>query len=151
MSCPLKVPSSLISKYCVSQSRSDRIDTKYDIYFPEFAHLSDQPIYEGELLASGVSANNNTVFGYQGAWDFLRTRQDLVTEEMRVGQNYDHWHSAITFGSRPSLTSSFFLMDPPRRIFADTLEPSFIVNFGNILYAARPMPVAAVPGGIDHG
>ena len=48
--------------------------TKYDFYFPEFANLSEQAIINAEIYATGVLADNQNIFGYQGRYDEMRTK-----------------------------------------------------------------------------
>ena len=74
--------------------------SKYDWPFPEFMNLSEQPIYQGELFASGVSSENNTVFGYQGRYDEYRHRASAVTGQLR--STLDYWTISRQFSSAPS-------------------------------------------------
>ena len=53
------------SRYTQGIDRQWIKKTKYDFYSPEFANLSEQAVYRGELYATAVSAENNTIFGYQ--------------------------------------------------------------------------------------
>ena len=62
--------------------------TKYDYYFPEFANLSEQAITRAEIYASGVPAENATVFGYQGRYDEMRVKQNLYASGMRTTFDY---------------------------------------------------------------
>ena len=43
--------------------------SRYDFYFPEFAHLSEQAIEREEIFASAVLADNRAIWGYQGRYD----------------------------------------------------------------------------------
>jgi len=124
--------------------------TKYDFYFPEFANLSEQAITNAEICASGVSAHNTGIFGYQGRYDELRTKQNQICGEMRT--TYDYWHLGRQFNpaSPPALNSTFITCDPRKDIFAVPTEPGLIVSFGNIIKAFRPVPLSAEPGLIDH-
>ena len=126
--------------------------TKYDFYSPEFANLSEQPIYRGELYADGVSGNNNTVFGYQGRYDEMRFKRSMAVSKMRGTYNY--WHLARQFASAPALNQAFIEIDGTaatwKRIFAAPSEPGLIVNVLNRIKAGRPMPITSEPGLIDH-
>lgn len=122
--------------------------TRYDFYSPEFANLSEQAIIRAEIYADGVAADNNTVFGYQGRYDEMRVKRNMVTAEMRTTFNY--WHLGREFGSAPLLNDTFVTCIPSKRIFADQVDPGLIVNFGNLIKAARPMPIESDPGLIDH-
>jgi len=122
--------------------------TKYDFYFPEFANLSEQEIINAEIYATGVSADNLDLFGYQGRYDEMRVKQNLFCGEMR--STYDYWHLGRQFTSIPDLNSSFVTCTPRKDIYAVPTEPGLIVSFGNRIKAVRPMPIMAEPGLIDH-
>lgn len=127
--------------------------TKYDYYFPEFANLSEQAILNGELFTTDANAAlNTTIFGYQGRYDEMRVKQNMICGEMR--DTFDYWHLGRQFGSVPTLNSDFIECDMTavneKRIFADTTTPGLIVNFANIIKAVRPLPIINNPGLIDH-
>lgn len=127
--------------------------TKYDFYSPEFANLSEQAIYRGELYASGVSGENNTVFGYQGRFDEMRFKRSMAVSQMRGSLAY--WNLMRQFASAPALNQTFIEMDgttaSAKRCFsAGTAAPGLIVNILNRIKAARPLPISAEPGLIDH-
>lgn len=125
--------------------------TKYDYYFPEFANLSEQPVYRSEILASGTPATNEIVFGYIGRYDHLRVMQDQTCGEMRVGHTYDYWHMGRYFSSGPTLNQTFIETGDIRKdVFAAPSEPGLIVSVGNRIRAVRPLPIVANPGLIDH-
>lgn len=122
--------------------------TKYDFYFPEFCNLSEQAIERAELYASTVEAENLTIFGYQGRYDELRVKRNMVVSEMR--STFDYWHLARQFSSAPLLNESFIQCVPRKDIFAVQNVPGLIVSFANLIKAIRPVPVTAEPGLIDH-
>nr|QJB18828.1 MAG: major capsid protein [Microvirus sp.] len=122
--------------------------TKYDFYSPEFANLSEQAIERAELYASAVGAENRTIFGYQGRYDEMRVKRNMVVGKMRSTFNY--WHLGREFGSAPLLNQSFIECAPSKRIFAVQTEPGLIVDVENRIKAIRPLPYASEPGLIDH-
>ena len=122
--------------------------TKYDFYFPEFANLSEQAIINAEIYATGVLAENQNIFGYQGRYDEMRTKNNLIVSQMR--STFDYWHLGRQFSSPPSLNASFVSCVPRKDIFAVPSEPGLIVNFGNVIKAIRPLPYMSNPGLIDH-
>jgi hypothetical protein len=119
-------------------------ETKEDWYNPLFAHLAEQPIYRGELYATGTESENNTVFGYQGRWDEHRQKPNRTAGLMRTDFNY--WHEARIFSSAPLLNQSFIECDPENRWLAVPSEPAFVMNIGNRIMATRPLPALASPG-----
>ena len=125
--------------------------TRYDFPFPEFVNLSEQAISNAELcVIDGNATHNQDIFGYQGRFDELRTKQSLVVSEMR--DTFDYWHLGRVFdpATPPVLNESFIKCIPSKRIFAVQTEPGLIVSFGNVISAYRPIPIQAEPGLIDH-
>ena len=57
--------------------------SRYDFYFPEFANLSEQAILNCELYATTVESTNKAIFGYQGRYDEMRTKRNMVCGQMR--------------------------------------------------------------------
>lgn len=124
-------------------------DTKYDYYQPEFAHLSERPVWSQEVFceASSVGHNRDT-FGFQGMYDEYRFRGSSVHGSLR--SSLDYWHLGRQFGSRPALNSDFLQCIPRKDIYPAPTLPGMLVNFGNTIKVARPMPVIADPGLLDH-
>lgn len=120
--------------------------TRYDFYQPEFANLSEQAIYAGEIWAQGTG--NDAVFGFQGRWDEMRYKPNIVTGLLRDTLNY--WHLARDFSSLPELNSDFIECNARKDIFAVQNEPGFILHIGNNIKAIRPIPALNEPGMIDH-
>lgn len=124
--------------------------TKYDFFFPEFANLSEQAILNAEICATGDTNHNNDIFGYQGRYDEMRTKNSQIVSGMR--STFDYWHLGRQFDTLtpPQLNADFVKCVPRKDIFAVPSEPGLIVNFANIIKAFRPLPYMAVPGLIDH-
>lgn len=124
-------------------------DTKYDFYFPEFANLSEQAILNCEIFVTdGNQTTNETIFGYQGRYNEMRSKENMVCGLMRT--DFDYWHLNRIFASVPTLNSSFVTCTPDTRFLAAETEPACMVRFGNLIKAYRPMPVVPEPGYIDH-
>ena len=60
--------------------------TRYDFYFPAFAMLGEQPVYNKEIYVRGDS-NDNAVFGYQERWAAYR---DWETDRKSTRLNSSH-------------------------------------------------------------
>ena len=126
-------------------------ETCYDFFFPEFVNLSEQAITNAEVCVEDNDLiHNTTLFGYQGRYDELRTKNNQVCGLMRT--DFDYWHMGRIFdsASTPQLNSSFITCIPTKRIFASETTPGLIVSFANLIKAFRPLPVTAEPGLIDH-
>lgn len=123
--------------------------SRYDFYFPEFAKLSEQAVLERELYVQSVKANNETTFGYSGAFDEMRVKYSMLHGSFRPGQDFDHWHLAYSFASRPTLSGAFIRQEQDvsvgERHLAVPSEPHFLVNYANIIRCIRPMPAIAEP------
>lgn len=158
----------------------DRLDrqftqiTRYDFFFPEFVHLSEQAILGHELKYSGSGTGgtpyDTSIFGYQGRYDEHRIKHDMVASEFRIlrgdgtpqnpGTNQpnqpdlSHWHLCrhwnTTTALLPRLNSDFISCRPSKRIFAVPSRPGLIVNVSNLIRAIRPMPSQSNPGLVDH-
>lgn len=130
-------------------SRQWRKQTKYDFYFPEFANLSEQAIETGEVyVVDGDGDASQDVFGYQGRYDELRIKHDMVVAGMR--NTFDYWHMSRQFASTPVLNQSFIECVPRKDCFAAPSAKCCFVSFGNLIDSFRPIPVQAEPGLIDH-
>ena len=122
--------------------------TRYDFYFPEFAHLSEQAVMNGELYYQNSPTANSEIFGYQGRYDEMRCKSDMVCGALRDQLSY--WHLGRIFDTPPKLNASFVECNPSKRIFAVQNVPGVIVDYANIVTAVRPIPYSAEPGLIDH-
>nr|WNN13264.1 MAG: major capsid protein [Microvirus sp.] len=128
--------------------------TKYDFYFPEFAHLSEQAVTKGEIFANGNDEHDNSIFGYQSCYAEMRYMPSFNCADMR--DTFSYWHLGRIFSSDPSLNAGFLTTNPSysggirKDIFADTKSKGLLVQFGNVVKAIRPLPVYGTPGFIDH-
>nr|WNN13308.1 MAG: major capsid protein [Microvirus sp.] len=128
--------------------------TKYDFYFPEFAHLSEQAVTKGEIYATGNAEHDKSIFGYQSCYSEMRYMPSFNCADMR--DTFSYWHLGRIFSSDPSLNAGFLTTNPNfsggirKDIFADQKSKGLLVQFGNVVKAIRPLPVYGTPGFIDH-
>lgn len=131
-------------------------DSLYDFYFPEFSNLSEQPVYRKEIYAD--TSGNDTVFGYQGRYNEMRIKRNVVCADLAAGQSFNYWTFAREFASAPSLTGPFvrsvnstgFEGGIRSDIFAASSSIHMLVSVGNRIKAVRPLPILANPGYLDH-
>ena len=129
--------------------------TRYDFYFPVFAHLGEQAILNKEIYTTG-DVTDDAVFGYQERWAEYRYHPSQITGLMRstATGTIDIWHLAQRFTSLPTLNSTFITENPPlSRVLAVGAAANGQQLIADIFInkrAARPMPVYSVPGLIDH-
>lgn len=129
--------------------------TRYDYYFPAFAHLGEQTILNKEIYLDG-SAADDAVFGYQERWSEYRYNPSQITGLFRstTANTLDAWHLSQKFTARPTLATTFIEETPPiDRVLAVPAGPGnmhFIVDIFYNTVAVRPLPMWSTPGLIDH-
>lgn len=129
--------------------------TRFDFYWPEFAHLSEQAVLNKEIFAQGTSVDNE-VFGYQEAWADYRYKPNKVTSEMRPGisNSLASWHFADYYESQPFLSASWIKEDKTNvdRTLAVTSRLAHQIFCDIYIHniTTRPMPVRSIPGMADH-
>jgi len=122
---------------------------RFDFYTPELAHLSEQAVQSKELYCDGNTADDESVWGYIGAYDEYRYGVNLITSLFRSDNPtpLDVWHLAQDFATRPTLNATFIEENPPvDRVIATQEEPHFIMDAYISDTAARPLPVTSIPG-----
>ena len=131
--------------------------TKFDFYWPAFAHLGEVPVLNQELYhippSHPLASKNTQAFGYQERWYEYRYGISKVTGKLRSGlsDSLDVWHLAQFFSQLPTLNSTFIEENPPvNRVIAVQNEPQFIFDSVIKCRMARVMPVYSVPGLVDH-
>jgi len=129
--------------------------TRYDFYFPVFAHLGEQEVLNKEIYATGTSTDDQ-VFGYQERWAEYRYHPSQITGYFRstAPTTLDAWHLAQKFTALPTLSDTFIQDTPPvDRVVAigsSANGKQFIFDSFFQIRTARPMPLYSVPGLIDH-
>jgi hypothetical protein len=126
--------------------------TRYDHFWPTFAHLGEQAVLNKEIYAQGTSADDD-VFGYNERYSEYKYKPSQVTGQFRSNAttSLDLWHLSQDFSALPTLGDTFIQENPPiDRIVAVPTEPDFLLDCYFNLKCTRPMPTHAVPGLIDH-
>lgn len=131
--------------------------SRYDFYWPELAHIGEQPIPVKAIYAYGTAAENEEVFGYQEAWYDYRYCPNTISGEFRSNhsRSLDAWHYADDYDSRPYLSAGWIVSDSANigrtlAIEDEDLSDQFIADFKFNEKWTRLMPVYSVPGLIDH-
>ena len=154
----------IIGLLCVrtSQSYSQGINKsffrkkRFDFYWPAFAHLGEQPIYNKELYAS-FDSSDDEVFGYQEAWADLKYKPSIVTGLFAPGADdvtMAPWTYVNRFSKLPVLNSDFMKQDLSN--IQNTLSVTqntglqFFIDMYLDMVATRCMPLYSYPGLIDH-
>lgn len=118
----------------------------YDWYFPTFTNLADQAILSREIYLSNDSSQNETIFGYQGKYDELRTSFNKVAGSLRTNE-LGNWTASRRFTSAPALNNDFLTIkkDSLKDLFQVQDQPPFIVYFDTHCEAIRPLPYHSNP------
>lgn len=129
--------------------------SKYDFYWPQFAHLSERPIFKAEIFANPdtmtpaqMGDGVEGILGYTGMYNEYRSEQNEICNDMR--DTFKYWTLAREFSSAPELTPDFINCMPRKDIFAVQNEDEFLVDILTDLKMWRPIPREANPGLIDH-
>lgn len=127
-----------------------------DFYNPKLAHLGEQPVYKKEIYATGVSANDDSVWGYQERWAEYKYAQNMITGELnsKYTTPLDSWHYGDKYDSAPTLGTTWLsetatYIDRTLAIKSST-HHQFIGDFYFNVKMTRPMPVYSTPGLLDH-
>lgn len=114
---------------------------RFDFFWPDFAHIGEQPVYNEEIFAEyyGSESDIKKTFGYQPRYEEYRHRPDMVTGEFQ--NTLDFWHMGRKFPTLPALNKSFVECDATQRIYP-LLNPgsNFICQAYFDVKAVRAVP-----------
>lgn len=120
--------------------------SKFDYYFPEFAHLGEQEVFNYELAMRGDIYGT---FGYAPRFAEYKYIPSRVHSEFKT--TLSKWNLARHYSSAPHLTKEFIECDADNndlnRVFAveDASEDHMFVHIRNDIKARRPMPYLPDP------
>jgi len=127
--------------------------TRFDFYWPALSHLGEQAIFNSEIFVSNDKLIDGATFGYIPRYDEYRFKQSQITATFRSAAtaSLDVWHLAQDFAALPVLDKAFIEDNPPiDRVIAVPAEPDMLLDVWFKIRAARPLPLYATPGLIDH-
>jgi hypothetical protein len=108
-----------------------------DYYWPSFAHIGEQPVFNIEIYAPGN--DDYGTFGYVPRYAEYKFVPNRVAGDFRT--TLDFWHLARNFSSAPSLNQSFIECVPDTRIFAVEDGTDYLwCHVLNKVTATRAMP-----------
>lgn len=136
---------------------------RLDRYWPELAHIGNQPVYNYEIFAqgSGVVDNvgrivDNQVFGYKEAWQEYMYDQNIISGELSVdyAQSLDVWHYGDDYATLPVLSDNWIrepqtFVDRTLAVQSST-HNQFIADILVEQDVTAPIPLHRTPGLIDH-
>lgn len=128
-------------------TRNERLD----YYFPQLAHIGNQPIYNYELYAQGT-AEDNEVYGYKEAFAEFKYQPSRISG--MLSSNYsaplDKWHLGDDYSSLPVYGKQFL---EETEIYLDRaldvtsqIADQFIADIEVTQEITAPMPVHCTPG-----
>lgn len=131
--------------------------TRYDFYFPVFAMLGEQSVFNREIYSDG-SANDALTFGFQERWAEYRYNPSQI---MGLFKSYaagtlDFWHSAQRFTTLPTLATNFIQDQSEtvlnRNFAAGALSQNQQLLVDSVIHGkmVRPLPTYSPPGLVDH-
>lgn len=127
---------------------------RFDYYWPQFANLGEQPIFNREIYAFGDY--DDGVFGYQEAWSEYRHAFNHVCGLVRPGQSLGYWTYANNFKSRPTLpgfldaSKQVANVDQTLQVQSSASGFQWIGQFATDLTVVQPLPTYSIPGLVDH-
>ena len=81
----------------------------------------------------------------------MRYKKNQTCGQLRNGGDFDYYTMSRYFNNNPELNDSFIVCNPDIvGLFHDDTTNPFIINFGNIIKATRPIMSMATPGMLDH-
>lgn len=134
---------------------------RWDFPLPEFANLSEQPVYARELAPATI-ASQGQIFGYQGRYDEYRQKVNDAVGLLRptgaTGSNANlrSWNFGRQFSGVPVQGDTFLKVDPTlikgaNFVYTGSEIPMLIGTIGNLVEVTNsPLPQIAQPGLMDH-
>ena len=136
---------------------------RLDRYWPELAHIGNQPVYNYEIYAQGsnvVDSDGNVVddqvFGYKEAWQEYMYYNNRISGELLSDytQSLDAWHYGDDYSSLPVLADTWIrepttFIDRTLAVQSST-HNQFIADIYVTQTVTAPIPLHRVPGLLDH-
>jgi hypothetical protein len=120
---------------------------KFDHYFPQFANLGEQEVYNKEIYVEGNDTDDESIFGYQQRYAEYKYSQNRIAGDFR--DSLAHWELSRRFtAGAPLLNQSFIECDESEvnRIFAINTEDDKIwMSLYHKVNAIRPIPYFSNP------
>lgn len=122
----------------------------YDFYWPQFAHIGEQPIKNQELFFDikkstdgGPNDPNNGTFGYSPRYSEYRFINNSVHGDFRGSMAF--WTMARQFDGFQNLNAQFIQCKPTTDVFSVNVGHHLWMQVGLNVSALRPMPKFGEP------
>jgi hypothetical protein len=116
---------------------------KFDYAWPEFAHIGDEAVLNGELYHSNTPATDADTFGYISRYASYKYMPSTVHGEFR--DTLDFWHWARKFSTTPTLNTEFIECVPRTDIFANESGEQLYVQLYHQIRCYRLLPYFGNP------
>lgn len=115
-----------------------------EYYWPEFALLGEEPVFDKELFVDGNTTEDG-VFGYVPRYADYKSAVPEVHGDFRT--TLDYWVNPRKFANQPALNAQFIFGDPQKKMFAvqSDYTDSLLVTIRHDVKASRLMPFYGVP------
>lgn len=148
----------IVPRPCYSQTLKKSLAKSdlFDYFFPEFANIGYQPVFNYELAPLQASYEDETeansdklkgVFGYQRPWADYIANYDEIHGQFRT--TLQSFVMSRTFDQTPELGKSFITIDPlsVNNVFAvdASVDDKFIGQIRFDIVAKRPIPRFGIP------
>lgn len=136
--------------------RMFRRSTRTDMMWPDLAGLGEQSVLREEIYATGVDADDATVFGYQERYHELRTMYSDVVGIMRstATGTLHAWHLAQLFSAAPVPGDTFIVDNAPMdRILAAgsaAVNQQIIADININRDVVRALPLYGTPAALGR-
>lgn len=125
------------ASYLSQLRRHFRKFDRFDYYWPEFAEIGEQAVYNWELDTAHLPQDKDKVFGYQSRYAEYKHRSSEVHGEFRDSLKY--WTAVREFDSTPALNEDFLKVTP-----ADVANVFAVTDDVDHLYATIRFNVRAI-------
>ncbi len=124
--------------------------TRFDFFWPKLQELGEQAVLQKEIYATGIPAQDETVFGYQERYAEYRYRPSEIRGQFRssYAQSLDVYHLAQEFENAPTLSGQFIQSETPIErslVVTDVNYPHLLIDLWFDYKHARPMMTYGIP------
>lgn len=122
-----------------------KIEDPFQYFWPTFAHIGEQEVYNAEVYADQDETDRKKTFGYVPRYAEYKFENNRVAGDFTTTLNY--WHMGRIFDNPPALNKEFVECTPTKRVFA-VEDPSAQMIYAHVLNkvtAIRKMPKYGTP------
>jgi len=139
--------------YCNTLDKSLIRNDPFDYFFPEFAHIGEQEVINGEVFwdfkkpLAGVSSRNPKLFGYQSRFAEYKYKASTVHGDFKNSMHFWTMSRMFDVNTKPNLNAAFIKCNPrydPFAVKSSDIDHLWVQLYHNI-QAIRPIPIFSEP------